>query len=140
MRLPPGRDASWLSRRYFTWLGAYLKPFIESHILENSSYCLRIRGLQTCLLRLDFSPERSSSDRQLYLITGGVLASRTRNNHGRMEFREVPGGSHAIIAIHDFAPALPWHFYLATQAAIHSLVMGSFQKYIESRGDEEPGY
>ena len=38
-----------------------------------------------------------------------------------------------MIAIHDFAPALPWHFYLATQAAMHRFVMGVFQKYIESR-------
>ena len=140
VRLPPGRDASWLSRRYFNWLTAYLNPFIECQTLENSSYCMRINGLQTCLLRLEFSPERSSADRQVYAITEGLLASRARNSHGRMEFREVPGGSHAMIAIHDFAPAMPWHFYLATQAAIHRVVMGAFQKYIESRGEEETSY
>jgi hypothetical protein len=49
-----------------------------------------------------------------------------------MEFREVLRGRHVIIAIHDFAPALPWHFYLATQAAMHRFVMSVFQRYIES--------
>jgi len=133
VRLPMGRDAAWLSKRYFNWLTAYLHPLVRCSEHQDSSNFIRITCLGICLLQLEFRPERSSSERRIYFITEGLLASRARNQRGRMEFREVLGGRYAMIAIHDFAPALPWHFYLATQAAMHRFVMGVFQKYIESR-------
>lgn len=133
VKLPPGRDATWLSRRYFTWLSAFLKPLVRCRQQGDSSYCMRVTGLGACLLRLEFSPERSSDERLVYTITDGLLASSTRNRHGRMEFRSIMNGDYAIIAIHEFAPALPWHLYLTTQAAIHHFVMSAFQRYLESR-------
>ena len=133
VKLPVGRDAAWLSKRYFNWLTAYLRPLVRCSEPPDSDNLIRIKCLKICLLQLEFRPERSSSARQIYFITKGLLASRTRNQRGRMEFREVLGGKYAMIAIHDFAPALPWHFYLATQASMHRFVMGIFQKYIESR-------
>ena len=133
VKLPIGRDAAWLSQRYFNWLAAYLRPLVQCGPQPDSPDVIRITGLGICLLRLELIPERSSSGRRIYYIKDGLLASRTSNRRGRMEFRVVLGGRYAMVAIHDFAPALPWHFYLATQAAMHRFVMGVFQRYIESR-------
>jgi hypothetical protein len=47
-----------------------------------------------------------------------------------MEFRDVRGGRQTIVAIHDFAPQLPWLLYRATQAAIHLVVMQAFQRHM----------
>jgi len=66
----------------------------------------------------------------MYFITGGLLASGRRNVKGRMEFHDVLAGRYTIIAIHDFAPSLPWNFYQATQATAHGFVMRAFQKYM----------
>jgi hypothetical protein len=133
VKLPAGRDAAWLSDRYFHWLAAYLRPFVQCSPQSDSPGSIRISCLGICLLNLEFRPERSERGRRIYYIAGGLLASRTSSRRGRMEFREVLGGAYAIVAIHDFAPALPWHFYLATQAAMHRFVMGVFQRYLESR-------
>ncbi|KPK55432.1 MAG: hypothetical protein AMJ59_23850, partial [Gammaproteobacteria bacterium SG8_31] len=59
-----------------------------------------------------------------------VLASGRRNVKGRMEFHDVLAGRYTIVAIHDFAPSLPWNFYQATQATAHGLVMRAFQRYM----------
>jgi uncharacterized protein YbjT (DUF2867 family) len=131
--LPQGRTLSWLSRRYFTWLAAYMSPFIRCVDDAEGSVCIRLTGLDCCLLRLEKQRDRSTPRRQMYWIAGGVLASRKLNQRGRMEFRQLAGGNDAVIAIHDFAPALPWRFYLATQAAFHHFVMRAFQRHIESR-------
>ena len=29
VKLPEGRDATWLSQRYFNWLGTYLRPLVQ---------------------------------------------------------------------------------------------------------------
>lgn len=133
VELPAGHDTAWLARYYFEWLGAYLRPLIRCDADAGASHCIRLAGFNTCLLRLDYQPDHSSVDRQLFFVKGGLLASRSRNGRGRMEFRAVLGGKHALIAIHEFAPALPWHFYLATQAAFHRFVMGTFERHMATQ-------
>jgi hypothetical protein len=47
-----------------------------------------------------------------------------------MEFHDILDGRYTIVAIHDFAPALPWNFYQATQATAHGFVMRAFQRHM----------
>ena len=56
----------------------------------------------------------------------------------RMEFRDLAIESSTFIAIHDFAPKLPWRFYYLTQASMHGWVMWRFQKHME-RYDQRAG-
>jgi hypothetical protein len=80
------------------------------------------------LLNLTFKPDHSTPDRQMYFITGGLLARRNSPYQGRFEFRNVLDNRYTIAAIHDFAPALPWYFYSATQAVTHLSVMRIYQR------------
>ena len=83
------------------------------------------------MLELTTNLERSSPDRQLLYITGGVLASN--ENRGRLEFRVVLKRRCVLAAIHDFKPSLPWFAYKYTQAIIHLIVMKSFSAYLKSK-------
>jgi len=86
------------------------------------------------LLELTYVPERSEADRQLFYITGGLLArgpgEQVEGSPGRFEFREVLGGGAMIAAIHDFRPALPWYVYEWTQALVHLWVMRGFRRHL----------
>jgi hypothetical protein len=82
------------------------------------------------LLTLAFEPAKSSPDRTLYFITGGMLARYIGGRTGRLEFRDLLNGKITIAAIHDFNPALPWLFYRFTQAVMHALVMKGFQRHM----------
>jgi hypothetical protein len=64
-----------------------------------------------------------------------LLASSRRNLRGRIEFHDVLAGRFTIIAIHDYAPSLPWNVYHATQAAAHGFVMAAFQRRMKRRPD-----
>ena len=77
---------------------------------------------------LKYSEERSSVDRELYYITGGLLAYG--EGRGRLEFRNIYGGQYKIAAIHEFRPRLPWYFYKYTQALMHLFVMKAFNNYL----------
>jgi nucleoside-diphosphate-sugar epimerase len=131
MRLPAGRDATWLAGHYFEWLNRVMRPFVSCAMDAEGSWEVRVRGLRLTLLRLSFRPDHSTPDRRMYFITGGVLADRERNNLGRMEFHDVLDGRYCIVAIHEFAPALPWNFYHWTQALAHGFVMGRFQRHMK---------
>ena len=74
--------------------------------------------------------ERSSPERQLFYVTGGLLAETSGPRRGRLEFREVLGGAAVLAAIHDFTPTLPWWVYQVTQALVHLLVMRSFGRHL----------
>ena len=76
------------------------------------------------LLELTPAPARSTPDRQLFSVTGGLLARPTRR--ARFELRQVLDGSVLLAAIHDFEPRLPWPVYTLTQAPFHKLVMTAF--------------
>ena len=131
MRLPRGRDATWLADHYFRWLGKIMRPFVACEVDESGTCDVVIRWPRLTLLQLSFQPDHSMPDRRMYFITGGVLADRERNNLGRMEFHDVLDGRYCIVAIHEFAPALPWNFYHLTQAMAHGLVMGLFQRHMK---------
>ncbi len=65
------------------------------------------------LLTLSFQPELSSPDRQMYFITGGLLARGHEYLNPRMEFRDVLNGRYTIVALHDFRPCTAMVFILS---------------------------
>lgn len=133
LRLPRGRNAEWVAERYFPWLGELMRPFLGTERDQAGSWTVRLRPGGLVLLRLAFRPTHSTPDRRMYFITGGALARAVGGRTARLEFRDLLDGRFTLVAIHDFDPALPWHFYRFTQAAFHGLVMKAFQGYMEQR-------
>jgi uncharacterized protein YbjT (DUF2867 family) len=125
--LPPGRDAEWVANEYMRWLPEGFRPFIR---VEVDGHACRFHGfgLATPLLVLELAPLRSGKDRQLFYITGGLLASG--RGRGRLEFREVLDGRFVIAAIHEFEPTLPWYVYRFSQAYAHLWVMWRFRRHL----------
>jgi hypothetical protein len=83
------------------------------------------------LLTLRFAADRSPEGRQLFFVTGGLLADEDGDRSGRLEFRKVLGGKAVLAAIHDFSPRLPWYVYNTTQALAHLGVMWGFRQHLE---------
>ncbi len=125
--LPPGVDAAWVARNYFHWLGRCCWPFIHCR-LGPGTVDIGLRGSSLTLLRLRLADERSSAERQIYVIAGGLLLRPRSGYEGRLEFRALLDGRYAVAAIHDYAPALPWWLYIATQAKAHLYVMRRYQR------------
>jgi hypothetical protein len=90
----------------------------------------RFTGFPRPLLELSYSSDRSSADRPLYYITGGLLARESEVSDGRaparLEFRESPDRRSVLAAIFNYRPSLPWWFYRMTQAPMHLFVMKMF--------------
>lgn len=128
--LPKGRDAAWGAGEYFRWLPRFAWPFVRCEVDASGSCRIESRFPRLRLLELTLEPVHSSPDRRLYFITGGLLARGQSEGKPRFEFRHVLNGRYMIVAIHDFAPQLPWGFYRATQAVVHLVVMRSFQRYM----------
>ena len=128
--LPPGRDATWVSGHYFSWLSGFAAPFVQCHVDAQGSCDVLSRLPRLSLLRLAFQPDDSSPDRRMYHVSGGLLARRETAGRPRLEFRDVLNGRSTIVAIHDFQPRLPWLLYRATQAVIHLFVMRAFQRHM----------
>ena len=136
--LPPGRDAVWLARDYARWLPRAMWPLIRV-VERDGDLAFTVPLLRRPLLELTWAADRSPPDRQLFYITGGLLADTTRSLRGRLEFREVLGGGAAVAAIHEFSPRLPWWLYRATQAVVHLLVMRAFQRRQRALCAARPG-
>ena len=83
------------------------------------------------LLELKLIDDRSSKNRQLYYITGGILTKR--KDLGWLEFRSILDNEFIITAIHEYVPKLPWFLYKLTQAKIHLYVMNKFEKEISKK-------
>jgi hypothetical protein len=134
LSIPEGKNASWIAGEYFAWLPRFLKPFIavEQDPGEPEVWVFRFSPLRTPLLKLRHCPKRSSDDRQLFYICGGLLSYRDQNVNARLEFREVLNGQACLAAIHEFKPALPWLVYKYTQAVLHLWVMNSFRRHLNS--------
>jgi len=131
--LPQGRNALWMAEKYTIWLPRFLRLLVQVNVDENRICSFCMRGLRQPLLVLKFSPERSSLNRPLFYITGGILVSKRKGlMRGRLEFREVLKGKTIIAAIHDFSPSLPWFIYNWTQALVHLWVMEGFRRYLDS--------
>ncbi len=127
MSLPLNKSAIWVAHEYMRWLPRFLFPFLIAHV-ENFviTFCLFHKKIK--LLELTYSEGRSTTDRALFYITGGLLSASSRK--GRFEFRETMDRKFIITAIHDFKPTLPWHIYRFTQAIVHLWVMNGFKKHL----------
>ena len=126
--LPPTRDAEWAAHEYMRWLPHGAWPMRVAVDSDHHLTRFFLRPFKTPLLELEFAPDRSASDLQLFYVTGGSLArSKTP---GRLEFRVTPDGAHLLTAIHDFMPALPWWLYRISQALVHRYVMWRFGRHL----------
>ncbi|MEP7125129.1 MAG: NAD-dependent epimerase/dehydratase family protein [Byssovorax sp.] len=125
--LPPGHDAAWVASEYLRWLPEGFRPFVRVEV-DGPTCRFYSLGLATPLLVLELSPLRSGKDRQLFYITGGLLASG--KGRGRLEFREVLDRRFVIAAIHEFEPTLPWYVYRLSQAYAHLWVMWRFRRHL----------
>jgi hypothetical protein len=128
MKLPSHKNAVWAAHEYTTWLQhAFFKLLrVEVNADRECRFCLI--GMKTPLLILTYALDRSTDDRQLFYVTGGML-SRPQQR-GRFELREVGQTRTLLTAIHDFGPRLPWFIYRYTQAVFHGWVMSAFRRHI----------
>jgi uncharacterized protein YbjT (DUF2867 family) len=124
--LPAGKDAAWVASEYMNWLPRFLSFIVFKVVTTDGFISFKLLGIK--LLVLKFSPDRSSSSRQLFYIAGGVLADYS--GRGRLEFRESSDKKYIIAAIHEFRPNLPWYIYRYTQAIFHLLVMKAFGRHL----------
>ena len=129
--LPPGRDAIWVAEEFTRWLPRFMRPFLRVDVDADRNCRFYAWPLRAPLLELTFAKDRSASDRQLFFVTGGLLARTPDGNRARLEFRTVIEGRFVLSAIHDFEPRLPWFVYASTQALVHLLVMTRFGKHLE---------
>lgn len=126
--LPPGRDAEWVASEYLNWLPNFFSTLVKVAV-ENTRCTFYLVDPSIKLLILDKSRERSTPDRQLLYIVGGILAGK--QGRGRLEFREVLERKYVMAAIHEFRPALPWFVYKWSQAIIHLIVMKAFGEHLK---------
>jgi hypothetical protein len=139
--LPPGKTARWLALRYTAWLPHFFRVLLRADTDAAGNLVIRSRLFRLTLLELSFAGERSAaSHRQLFYISGGVLAKRSRSltRRPRLEFREVLAGSAALVAIHDYRPTLPWPLYNLTQARAHLWVMRNFARAVAAPPERLP--
>ncbi|PID01834.1 hypothetical protein CSV67_12240 [Sporosarcina sp. P2] len=125
--LPYSWTADETARYYVKWLSTFLNPWVKTDLDDELNCRIGFIGNRT-LLELRYSAERSTKNRSLYYITGGLLMDSNSNEPGRMEFRKIPGSNEVIIAIHDYLPSIPWFVYYITQANMHTFVMSSFRR------------
>jgi uncharacterized protein YbjT (DUF2867 family) len=136
--MPRERDAMWAAFEYMRWLPVALRPLIRVGVDEARACSFYLGPVAAPLLVLAFSPGRSSEDRPLFYVTGGLLAAA--GGRGRLEFRETPDRLNLLTAIHDFVPRLPWWIYRYTQAIAHLLVMAAFGRHLRRlAGPPTPG-
>lgn len=134
MTLPPGRDAAWAADEYVRWLPTYFGGLLRVDV--DADRTCRFRTPVGTLLQLTPAPARSTPDRQLFYVTGGLLARPTKR--ARFELRQVLDGSVLLAAIHDFEPRLPWPVYTLTQAPFHKQVMTAFGRHLARAAGAAP--
>ena len=140
-RLPNPRELSGaeLTRAYLEWLPRALWPFMQVRADEQGC-AFHLWPLKRPLLVLRHAPDRSSADRDLLYVVGGLLARTGGGRRGRLEFRAATSvePAAALAAIHDFVPALPWFVYRFTQAVVHLLVMWAFGRHLGASSKPTP--
>ncbi len=131
LALPEGRSAAWVAEQYVDYLPKIF-PLLIRVVRDGSMIYLKMRGLPINLLILDYSRDRSSPDRQLFYVRGGLLSAKSAkpSMRPRLELRETLGGTVCLAAVHDFTPRLPWLVYRCTQAVIHAWFMARLSHYI----------
>ncbi|MFN0063911.1 MAG: NAD(P)H-binding protein [Myxococcaceae bacterium] len=127
------RDAKWVAQEYVRWLPHLLAPLLKVETNQNGVSRFFLWPVRRPLLELTFSDARSTPDRQLFFVTGGLLA-QTKDSRARLEFRQLGNSNTILAAIHDFTPRLPWFIYTSTQALAHLAIMRRFQKHLEQEG------
>ncbi len=126
--LPNRKNAEWVAQEYFNWLPTFFSTLIKV-LIEGDRCTFYLFQPNIKLLILQKSHERSSPDRQLLYIVGGLLAGK--QVRGRLEFREVLDRKYVMAAIHEFRPALPWFVYRWSQAILHLIVMKAFGEHLK---------
>jgi uncharacterized protein YbjT (DUF2867 family) len=126
--LPPGRSAEWVANEYFNWLPTFFSTLVKV-IVEGDRCTFYLFHPSIPILILQKSNERSSHDRQLLYVVGGLLSGAM--DRGRLEFREVLDRQYVMAALHEFRPALPWYIYVWTQAVVHLIVMKAFGEHLK---------
>jgi len=129
MPCPPGFDARDVANEYLRWLPSFGWPVLRIQVQEERIARFNLRPGPWTLLKLRFAADRSPEGRQLFHVTGGLLAS-DGDHSGRLEFRQALGGDVVLAAVHDFAPRLPWYIYNSTQALAHLFVMRRFREHL----------
>lgn len=129
--LPEGANAEWVVHEYMRWLPRFVWPFLKVETI-NSKIRFLVRFTKVALLELTLATTHSTPDRQLFFISGGLLARVDKTLQGRFEFREVLDQKWIIAAIHDFRPMLPWYIYNFSQAIAHLIVMRGFGRHLGS--------
>lgn len=119
-------SAEAVAETYFRWLPQLTKNLIS---VERESKLIKLKLLsRVSLIEFQEIPALSGSDRMTFAICGGLLVRE--HSSARLEFRLALEGKFVLIAIHDYAPALPWFVYRYTQALIHLGVMSAFRSYL----------
>lgn len=133
---PPSDDAVDVGRDYLRWLPRLLWPLVRVDV-EGPRARFRLWPLRRPLLEIELSERRSTRDRALFYVEGGLLAVVGEPHHrkGRLEFRLAPNGRDVIAALHDFVPRLPWFIYVRTQARVHLWVMRRFAHHLARRAE-----
>jgi uncharacterized protein YbjT (DUF2867 family) len=129
--LPPGGTARWAAERYLEFLPRLFRVLLRTERGSDGVVRFLLPFPRVSLLDHLLAADRSgASDRQVFYITGGILARRVirKTLRPRLEFREVLGGTALLAAIHDYRPRLPWLLYSAVQAKIHLMVMRLFAR------------
>ncbi|MFO8233457.1 MAG: NAD(P)H-binding protein [Longimonas sp.] len=135
--LPSGYTARDVANQYMRWLPRIGGPLLRCTVARKRVCRIQLKPLGITLLELSYAPDRSPTGRQLFYVTGGLLARMPDGAHnaGRLEFRRTADGTHILAAIHDFSPMLPWKVYNATQAVAHLLVMNGFGRHLQHLAD-----
>jgi uncharacterized protein YbjT (DUF2867 family) len=137
---PHGWTARRIAEAYIAWLPRFFRPFLRVSQIGEAVLHFRVLGFGPALLELTLAKERSTEDRALFYVTGGLLSRPPKQDRprGRLEFRVVKDGEATLAALHDFRPRLPWWIYHLTQATIHLWVMHAFGRYLARLRDAAP--
>jgi hypothetical protein len=123
---PKKQNAQWVAKYYPIWLSKKFAGIINSKF-DGSFLSFFLLGIN--LLELKLIEDRSTPNRQLFYITGGVLTKR--KDLGWLEFRSILKNEYIITAIHEYVPKLPWLIYKLTQAKMHLYVMKRFERELQ---------
>ncbi len=131
--LPKQMRASDVATEYFRWLPRRLSPIITVSRTPEGVWNFYFFPIPWPLLSLAETPERSTHERALFLIRGGLLVSKSSPPLARLEFRETLQGTTLLAAIQEFVPRLPWMIYKVTQAVLHLWVMNEFAEHLSAQ-------
>ncbi len=128
MPCPPNFTARDVANEYLRWLPRLGWPMLRVRVEHGRVAHFTLWPVGR-LLTLRFAADRSPKGRQLFFVTGGLLAGEGERS-GRLEFRRVLDGKTVLAAVHDFSPRLPWYVYNSTQALVHLGVMWGFRQHL----------